>query len=165
MTGTRTVRDRIVMLLATGLGTGYCPKAPGTAGSLLGPLLIRGAQETGWPLAGLLCAGVLFIALGIPVCGLAARKLGTGDPGAVVYDEIAAFWIVFLPHLLEGRTVGIVAAVAGFLWFRLFDILKPWPIRKLEHLPDGAGILADDLGAAVPAALCLYATERILSGF
>lgn len=152
----RSSLDWIVLALATGLGTGLSPWAPGTVGSLLGPPLIWGCSLFLSPL-GLLVAGVVFIAIGPPICTRASKLLGRHDPGSVVYDEIAAFWIVFLPQLATQRNLTVPVLVAGFVLFRIFDISKLWPVNRLEKLPDGTGIMADDLAAGAMAAALLTA--------
>lgn len=81
-----------------------------------------------------------------------ARAVGKSDPGLVVVDEVLGQWVT-----LGGASVlNPKSLLAGFLLFRLFDIWKPWPVRKLEQLPGGIGIVADDLGAGVYGALILY---------
>lgn len=147
----------VSLVLGTGLGLGMSPWAPGTVGSLLGPPLVWAVRsyaptpEFAWGVAAVL------IALGGPICGRAAQHFHAKDPGHVVYDEIVAFFLVFL-----FAPVTLMTAVAGFLWFRLFDILKPWPIRHFEKLPGGWGILADDLIAGLFAAVGLWVTIRVL---
>jgi phosphatidylglycerophosphatase A len=142
-----------VLLLATGLGFGYASVAPGTVGAIWGlPLAwaIYHVPAPGnwptWPVhLGLIA---LFFAVGIPVCTAAALRLGKKDPSAVVYDEIATIPIVFLflpPSALARPWVW----VAGFVLHRVFDILKPPPIRQLERFSGGWGIMADDAAAAV----------------
>ena len=133
-----------MVLLATGFGIGYAPFAPGTFGSLLGLPLVWGIQQL--PIWGQMAAPVVCFALGVPICGIAARRMGLKDPGAIVLDEIAAFSVVFL--LVQ---ISLVTAVLGFALFRLFDISKPWPVKPLEKLPGGLGIMADDFAAAVYA--------------
>ena len=96
--------------------------------------------------ARLAIAGIAFC-LGVPICSRAAEYLERKDPPEVVLDEIAAFPIVFLTV-----PVDLTTGVLGFLWFRLFDITKPWPMKRLEHLPRGLGIMADDSAAALYAA-------------
>jgi phosphatidylglycerophosphatase A len=149
--------DGLVLLLATGLGAGAVRKAPGTVGSLWGPPLVWGLQEaglTGWSWG---AAGLLIALLGIPLCGRAATILGRKDPGSVVYDEIAAFPVVFAM-----TQVTLMTAVLGFGLFRLFDIVKPWPIRRFERLPGGWGIMLDDLIAGVYAGALLWGIDRWL---
>ena len=147
--------DHLAISLGTGMGIGFAPKAPGTFGSLLGPPLVIAVQQLELSLPVLVLLIAVFIALGVPVCARASQALGKHDPGQVVYDEIAAFWLVFLPHLLTGTAITWQLAVAGFLLFRVFDILKPWPVSRLERLPGGVGIMADDLAAGLMAAACL----------
>ena len=102
-------------------------------------------------------ATVLLVVVGIPVCSAGARALGRHDPAPVVFDEIAAFPIVFAIVELQ-----LTTAIVGFLWFRVFDITKPWPVRRFERLPRGFGIMADDLAAAVYAGGALWLTVEIL---
>lgn len=102
---------------------------------------------------------LLIIAVGVPICGIAAKALGKADPGAVVWDEITAFPIVFLSMLVGWAPFNITTAVLGFVLFRVFDITKPWPARRLEHLPGGWGVMADDLAAGIYAGVALAAIE------
>ena len=102
--------------------------------------------------------GVGLVLIGIPICSQAAIRFGRSDPPQVVFDEIAAFPLVFAVVAVDFTT-----GVLGFFWFRLFDILKPWPVKQLEKLPTGAGIMADDLAAAVYAAVALWGTVQILN--
>jgi phosphatidylglycerophosphatase A len=100
--------------------------------------------------------GVALVLIGlvsVAICSSAARALGgSSDPQAIVLDEIAALPIVFLGVALSTWPVWL----AGWLLFRIFDITKPWPIRLLERLPGGWGILADDWGAAVVGCAALH---------
>jgi phosphatidylglycerophosphatase A len=81
-----------------------------------------------------------------------ARILGKKDPGVVVVDEVLGQWVT----LLGAASLTWVNFLAGFILFRIFDIWKPWPIRKLERLPEGYGIVCDDLAAGLYGALILY---------
>lgn len=140
--------DAAAKLVATGLGSGYSPVAPGTAGSLVGLLLFL-------PLAGRafwiqLAAVVAVTILGVLAGGRLATTLGAKDPGVVVVDEVAGQWITFLALPMTP-----VIAVAGFALFRVMDIVKPWPARALERLPGGLGIMADDVAAGIYAHLLL----------
>lgn len=148
--------DTATIVLTTGLGTGFCPVAPGTVGSLLGPPLVWGVMQLGLPLPATLAIGTVFVLAGIPLCTRAMRVLDSHDPGEIVYDEISAFWIVFLPQIVTNTPIDLYAAIAGFVLFRIFDIWKPWPVRQLEKLPDGAGVLVDDLAAGVYAGAILF---------
>ena len=138
------------VLLATGLGIGYVPFAPGTFGSLPSLALAWGLDRLagGWGVA----AGAAFFALaGTWAADRAEAHFGVSDPRPVVVDEIAGqlVTLMFLP-------LGLRVIVAGFLLFRLFDILKPWPAGRLESLPGGSGIMADDLMAGLYANLLLH---------
>ena len=149
--------DRLAWLYATGCGVGLAPKAPGTFGSLLGPLLVWLWQSLERPIEGAAVA-LIGILLGVGAAQRVARRYGLADPGCVVCDEIAAFAIVFAVTPVTWTT-----AVLGFAWFRLFDIWKPWPIHRLERLPGGWGIMADDLLAGVFAAVALQGTQWLLN--
>lgn len=149
--------------MGTGFGAGYIPVAPGTVGSLWGVLLVWMLDRAGLPIWGhILVAGTLF-GVGIPLCSRAAQFFTERDPGAIVFDEIAPFPLVFLPLVLLSVPFDVATCVTGFLWFRLFDIVKPWPIPRLEKLPDGLGIMADDLAAALYAAAALALSLAVWS--
>jgi phosphatidylglycerophosphatase A len=140
--------DACAKLVATGLGSGYSPFAPGTAGSLVGLLLFLPLAKLDWPVQ--LAATAALTALGTLAAGRVAKLVGTPDPGLVVVDEVAGQWITFLALPLTPWT-----AVAGFLLFRVMDIVKPWPARDLEKLHGGLGIMADDVAAGIYAHLFL----------
>lgn len=152
----RHVWDRLMLLLATGLGVGFFPIMPGTVGSLWGPPLVWGLLAVGLPTTVyvLLCAGLIL--LGLPICDRAGKMIGDVDAGSIVYDEIVAFPIVFAV-----TPINWTSAILGFLWFRVFDIFKPWPICWFEKLPGAVGVMADDLVAAIFAAAALWATLQV----
>jgi phosphatidylglycerophosphatase A len=134
-------------VLATFFGLGFVPLAPGTAASLAttfayGLVLYR----LPWPFYALLV--VLLSAAGVLVSGLYAAELGRPDPSRIVLDEICGQLVAlaFLP-------AGWLPVGLSFALFRFFDIIKPGPIRRLERLPGGWGIMADDLGAGLVAAV------------
>ncbi len=144
--------------IATWFGLGYVPRAPGTAGSLdaiaMAWVLERWLRyESHEPLSPL-SFGVLGVALAIPgiwAAGVVAREMGRKDPQIVVVDEVVGQWIA-----LAGAThLNWKSWLAAFALFRLFDIWKPTPVRQLERLPGGVGIVADDAMAGVYAALVL----------
>lgn len=144
----RLLRDP-VHLLALGFGTGLAPWAPGTAGTLVGVALDPLLRPLGLELRALVVL-VLFLA-GVWLCGESARRLGTHDHPAIVWDEIVGYLalMLFLP-------AGWAWALAGFVTFRFFDIFKPWPIRQLDHgLRGGLGIMLDDIMAAAWGAVVL----------
>ncbi len=147
----------IVLMLATGVGVGYSPWAPGTIGSLWGLVLVWGMQTTELGGIGWAVVTVVVALGGVPLCAKAANLIGRKDPGSVVWDEIAAFPIVFAVTPIDEIT-----APLGFLLFRLFDIAKPWPICRFERLPGGWGIMADDLVAGLFAGAGLWLVVRFL---
>lgn len=153
------------LLVATCGWLGRFPVAPGTIGSLAGlPLSLATGAAATW-LAARLGGGLpatigieaaLIAALvlaGIPICTRAARLLDGKDPGPVVLDEAVAVPLVLL--VVPPAARGPAALVAAFVLFRVFDILKPPPVRQVERLPEGVGIIADDQVAAALAAACL----------
>jgi len=142
--------DAGAKLVATGLGSGYSPIAPGTAGSIVGLLLFLPLAGLAWPVQ--LAATAVLTLVGVFAAGRVARVVGRKDPGLVVVDEVAGQWITFF-----ALPVTPVTAFAGFLLFRVMDIVKPWPARDLERLPGGLGIMADDVAAGIYAHLLLRA--------
>jgi phosphatidylglycerophosphatase A len=127
--------------VATGFGVGYLPVAPGTAGSLLGLafyLLLRVFSPLVY---GLVLLTVLL--LGFYTAGRAEEAFQRIDPSQVVIDEIGGMLATYF--LLP---TGVLGVTLGFCFFRLFDVTKPPPIRWLQELPGGAGIMLDDLAAA-----------------
>ncbi|HQU15570.1 MAG: phosphatidylglycerophosphatase A [Chromatiales bacterium 21-64-14] len=145
---------RPVPFLALGFGAGLSPYAPGTAGTLV-------AVPLYWGLAlfpGTVYAAVVTVmfAVGIWLCHRAAVELGVADHPAIVWDEIVGFLVTMIP---VPRTWFWV--VAGFALFRLFDIVKPWPIRWLDrNVPGGFGIMVDDLLAGAYGAAVLWILAR-----
>jgi phosphatidylglycerophosphatase A len=145
----RQVMTDPVHILAFGFGTGLAPVAPGTVGSLVGVLLAWLTLDLGL-ITQIGCA-VAISAAGIWICGESARRLGIHDHGGIVWDEIAGMYIV----LIVAPTT-VLAWILAFGLFRAFDIVKPWPIRDLDHrIHGGVGIMLDDLVAALYAALLL----------
>ena len=145
--------SRLALLVATAGYVGLAPVAPGTWGSAVGVcllLLVRGTGEPGAEV--LLLAAVL--AGGVWAASAAERLYGQPDPGAIVIDEVAGmlitlFWI----------PVTWVGVLAGFLAFRVFDIVKPYPVGMAERLPAGWGVMADDVDAGLYACV----TVRVLA--
>lgn len=148
--------QRPFLCLTTGFGFGFAPIASGTFGSLWGPLLVWGFVELGCDGLWLLIPAAMMALVGGPICSLGVRQYGDKDPGEVVYDEIAAFPIALCLVPFRWET-----AIASFFVFRLFDIVKPWPCRRLEHLPGGWGVLLDDLMAGAYAAVALWGAWQV----
>jgi phosphatidylglycerophosphatase A len=150
-----TLRDP-VHLVAFGFGAGLAPKAPGTFGSLVGIFAAWWLLELPLPWRVLIVGAV--VAGGIWLCGESARRLGRHDDQRIVLDEIAGVLLTSLA--VAERSVFALALV--FVFFRFFDIWKPWPIRDVDHsLTGGLGIMLDDVIAALYAAACV-ATIRVL---
>ena len=146
--------------MATFFGTGWLRPGPGTYASVAAMLLWIGAARWLHPSGLALGVGAAVAALaatliGIPAATIAARESGREDPGFVVIDEVAGQWIA----LIGGRADWKHAVIARLL-FRLFDMWKPWPIGKLEALPEGTGIVLDDLAAGVLALVVGLALAR-----
>ena len=140
--------DFVARTIATAFGAGYAPFAPGTAGSAVGLLLFWPLAGLGWPWQLLAC--FLVLAVGTPAASRVAILVGRKDPGLVVVDEVAGQWIT-----LVGLPFTAPVALAGFVLFRIMDVVKPWPARALERLPGGWGIMADDVAAGIFAQLVL----------
>ncbi len=144
----RTVLTDPVHLIAFGFGTGLAPVAPGTFGSLPGVLLFWLTVDFGPYVQSGVVAGLVLA--GIWLCGESARRIGVHDHGGIVWDEIAG---MYLTLLLAGAAT-LTGYVLAFVLFRITDIVKPWPIRDLDHrIHGGLGIMLDDLVAALYAAL------------
>jgi phosphatidylglycerophosphatase A len=150
-----TLRDPI-HLLAFGFGAGLAPRAPGTFGSLVGIFAAWWLLEL--PVLARIGVVLGVIAVGVYVCGESARRLGRHDDQRIVFDEIAGVLLTSLA--VVEKSVFWLSLV--FVFFRIFDIFKPWPIRDVDHsLKGGLGIMLDDLIAALYAAACV-ATIRVL---
>ncbi|HYN42597.1 MAG TPA: phosphatidylglycerophosphatase A [Thermoanaerobaculia bacterium] len=154
-------------LLATGLGSGLLPKAPGTWGSFLALLLGEGLfQVVG--LVGVVGLAALSTSVGVPVSGRVAALRGRKDPGEIVVDEIAgqAIALAGLHAVLPAAASaplrwGLVVVAFGL--FRAFDILKPGSIGRLQSLPGGWGVMADDLLAGAVAGILVGVAAYLLS--
>ncbi|MDR2488581.1 MAG: phosphatidylglycerophosphatase A [Desulfovibrio sp.] len=143
--------DQIILSFCRVGPAGLAPWAPGTWGSalacLLAPFLFL-PLSFGWRLLVL----VLVFVTGSLAATRAERLLGRKDPGEVVIDELLGVWLTLLPF----EEPGLLLIVTAFALFRLFDICKPWPVRASENwLPDGFGVMLDDVLAALWALLCL----------
>ena len=135
--------------LALGFGSGLLPRAPGTAGTIAAIPLYLVMQSLALPVYVSLVA-VLFL-LGIPICAHTAKRLGVHDHPGIVWDEIVGYLVT-----MTFAPTGWLWVLAGFVLFRFFDVLKPWPIRWLDKkVGGGFGIMVDDLLAGIAAAAVL----------
>lgn len=146
-----------VHALGLGLGSGLAPVAPGTFGTLAAIpfyLLLSGLSLPLYIAVLVICAVV-----GVWICGQTADALGVHDHPAIVWDEFVGLWITMI-----AAPAGWVPLVLGFAYFRLFDVLKPWPISWLDkQVSGGLGIMVDDVLAGVFACICLHLTLRFLA--
>ncbi|QOY87280.1 phosphatidylglycerophosphatase A family protein [Paludibaculum fermentans] len=151
--------NKVALAIATWFGCGFWPKGPGTAGSI-------GALLVAWPLIAWLpvqpwhfaLLAVALTPLGIWASTRTAEIRQLKDPQIVVVDEVLGQWIT----LAGASTLDLAHVAAALLLFRLFDITKPWPVRKLESLPAGTGIVADDLAAGVYGAAVLVVLRFVV---
>lgn len=147
--------DRLCAALISSGGLGYAPVASGTFGTLGGVALALALAHVGVPRYGwhfglaALVASAIVLLIGIALGGWAERYYGFKDPKPFVLDEVLGYLIAVLR--LEGGVPGWKELVLAFFAFRLFDVVKPWPARRLEFLPKGVGIMLDDLVAGLYA--------------
>jgi phosphatidylglycerophosphatase A len=146
--------------IATALGSGLAPRAPGTVGSAAALLpwwfLLRGL-----PAAWYLAALVLGFALGVWACRIAGKRIGVHDHGALVWDEVIGMWIA-----LACAPAAWWWMPVGFALFRLFDIWKPWPVRAADRrVHGGFGVMLDDVIAGAYALLALQAIACAFAHF
>ena len=140
--------NRLGWLIGTGLGSGLFPIAPATAGSLVALVIYRFIPIASDSISLYLTIGVGFI-VGVWATGTLISATDH-DPRRAVWDEFIGMWTTCL---LLPKTLPWLAA--AFICFRILDVLKPWPVRRLERLPGGLGIMADDLLAGIYGAILL----------
>ncbi len=139
-----------VLFFAFGFGSGLSPIAPGTCGTLVAIPLFLLLQSL--DLAAYLALIGLAAGAGMWICSLASRNLCVHDYQGIVWDEIVGYWIT-----MSGVPVSLQTIVTGFVLFRFFDIIKPWPIRAVDRsVGGGVGIMLDDVIAGFFAWLVLY---------
>lgn len=145
----------LARMIATWFYAGYTPKAPGTAGSLAATAIaLVLASSLSWTPREIALLGALLFPIGVWAAGVVAKETKLEDPQIVVADEVVGQWISF-----AGITSRVTwaTALAAFVLFRIFDMWKPWPTRRLEKLHGGWGIVADDVMAGLYAALVMFA--------
>ena len=145
-----------VHFLAFGFGAGLSPVAPGTFGTLVAAPIVAVVMSFG--LMAHLAFALASALVGIYICGESARRLGVHDHPGIVWDEIAGFAVTML-----AAPRGWYWLLAGFVLFRFFDVVKPWPIREADHsLRGGVGIMLDDIIAGVFAGAILLGVRQII---
>ncbi len=145
-----TVKRRWLYYCATGFGTGHLPKMPGTYGTLVGVMLYLPLALLPLPVYLLLTGGIIIA--GIPICRYGAEQLGDHDHPGIVWDEISGFLVAMIAVPLSLSSI-----LLGFALFRLFDIVKPWPICWLDQkVPGGVGMMLDDIAAGAATCICLH---------
>jgi phosphatidylglycerophosphatase A len=147
---------RLGVFVATCAHVGYAPVAPGTFGSLLALVLyylIRRQQSTAIELGAI----AVIVVIGLWSATEAEHHFGGIDPGPVVIDEVVGMLITLALH-----PVNIWGAIIGFLIFRVLDIVKPWPARRLELLPGGFGVVLDDVMAGVYGNVIVWGLVSLL---
>ncbi len=145
----------IVLFIAEGAYAGKSPLAPGTAGTLVGVLLYLGIRNVN-PLL-YLSLTILLCIIGTWAAGKAEIILGKKDSPDIVIDEISGYLIAMF---MVPAGWGYIAA--GFFLFRLFDIIKPWPLDRLQKISGGLGVMLDDIGAGVYTNITLQITAHLL---
>ena len=154
--------DRLAYGIATGAGAGFAPVAPGTFGSAEGVVLfiainalvnLRLALAPRWVLVVFIALNVALFFIGVWAANRTCDITGVKDPSIVVIDEVSGQLIALTPLILKPSLEGLLAA---FVLFRTFDIFKPYPIRRLESLGGGLGVMADDMLAGVYAAVLVW---------
>jgi phosphatidylglycerophosphatase A len=151
----RLLRDPI-HLLAFGFGSGLSPVAPGTMGTLLAAPIVALVMSFGFATHLIFAAAA--VVGGVYICGESARRLAVHDHPGIVWDEIAGYSVTMLAAPREWYWLA-----GGFVLFRFFDIVKPWPIREADHsLSGGVGIMLDDIIAGVFAGAILLALKHVL---
>jgi phosphatidylglycerophosphatase A len=149
------VTRRLAILVCSFGYIGFFPFAPGTVGSAAGLVVYVACQWLHIPHFELPLIIVLF-GLGVALGGTVERALGGIDPGPVVIDEVMGMLITLF--LVPVNWIGMLT---GFVLFRALDVLKPYPAKRLEHLPGGLGMMSDDAMAAVYANLALHSVYLI----
>lgn len=141
----RAVWGSPVHCIAFVFGAGLTPGSPGTAGTLAGVAVFLLIRHLPLPLYGAVTAGLLIV--GIWICGRSSQRLGVHDHRGIVWDEIVGFLVT-----MAAAPAGALWIVLGFVMFRIFDIIKPWPASLIDRkLGGGAGIMLDDIAAAAYA--------------
>jgi phosphatidylglycerophosphatase A len=143
------LNEKLVKFLATGFGSGLVPYVPGTAGTLIGVFICLLCLPMPWILR--LIFVLVLLAISVYVSGQAEKIYQNKDDQRIVIDEIIGIQITMLPVAINALNLCV-----GFVLFRIFDIIKPFPVRNLQGLPGGWGVVADDVAAGIYAAAIMW---------
>lgn len=143
---------RFSTIIASVLGIGYFPVASGTVMSIVATFAAWFLAQHGGGLT-LVAASLLAFVIGVWACGDHVRATGRDDPSECVIDELAGQWLACAGICFTPIYPSVASFALAFLLFRLFDILKPWPISAAEKLPGGMGVMADDMLAGLAAGI------------
>lgn len=164
-----SVADRVAWVVGSGFGCGLSPVAPGTVGSAAAGAIFYAItlapQEGGFYLLPLYALALLSAA-GLAVGVWATGRMSTAanpDPGVAVWDEFVGMWITCAPLAFGGNSLPPYFMLLPFLLFRVLDILKPWPCRRLERLHGGWGIMLDDVAAGVWGGVAISVLLAVLA--
>jgi len=151
------IKCDVALFIAEGAHAGRVPFAPGTVGTLVGVLLYLLISRL--PLTWYVVVGILMAAVGTWAAGVAEVVLQRKDAQSIVIDEIVGYLVAMtaVPH-----SWGFI--LVGFILFRCFDIIKPWPLRRLQEMHGGVGIMVDDIGAGVYTNILLQILSTVLAG-
>ncbi|GAB6070057.1 phosphatidylglycerophosphatase A [Thiomicrorhabdus hydrogeniphila] len=145
------LRQHPFLMLGFGFGSGLSPKGPGTAGTLLGLLLF--VPLLWWSEAAAWAVLIIGLFSGSYICGKSSEYMQVHDHGGIVWDEFVGIWLVLLTLPIQSWQYWLFA----FVVFRVFDILKPWPIKTVdENVSGGFGIMLDDVLAAIYSAIVIW---------
>ncbi len=153
-----TAIDRLAILVATAGGAGFMPKAPGTAGAAVGVLVYLGIQAA--DASAYFLHAILIVLFAGTLAAHRVERFWGHDSQRIVIDEVAGQMIAY--GLAGKMQLSVLYIFAGFVLFRVFDITKPFPIRRLEGLPGGIGVMADDVGAGLYALAALTLGHHLL---
>ncbi len=156
--------DRAAYLIATGLGAGFVPVAPGTVGAIEGIAIYLAFRALVFGqlriVIGLIILNIGLFLLGVWASNKTCGVIGTADPHQIVIDEVSGQLIALTPLALL-PSLSLPGLIIGFALFRAFDIFKPYPIRRLERLPKGYGVMADDALAGIYAGVLLWCGQLL----
>ena len=152
---TKLVLTNPIHLLTFGFGSGLLPKAPGTFGTLVALPLFWLIADVSLPIYLVICLASIIV--GIFMCDYTSKALKVHDHPGIVWDEIAGYLITMIGFAATWQNL-----LLGFVFFRFFDIIKPWPIKLIdEKVSGGFGIMLDDIIAGIFAWLCLYGVHLL----